>query len=199
MEGGKMLQKTERTAVLVLGIIGCLSPAEGAQQKVPTEPIAAAAKGAGEPIQEITSARQVLGRFQALAGEWRGRSTKGWTGEATFEVIAAGSVVVETSRFQAHPDETMMTMYHLDGSKMLLTHYCVAKNQPRLQMTSIEEDGKRVTFRFRDGTNLATRNQGHMDSVKFQFNDPDHFTSQWSFYKDGREEWMEEIHYERIR
>jgi hypothetical protein len=33
----------------------------------------------------------------------------------------------------------------------------------------------------------------------YQFEDADHFTSQWSFYKDGREDWMEEIHYERIR
>jgi len=195
MEGGAMFQKTGRTAVIALGILGCLATAQGAPQEA--EPVAAAAKG--ESIQEAPSPAQVFGKFQALAGTWRGRSTKGWTGEASFEVIAAGSVVVETSRFQAHPDETMMTMYHLDGSAMLLTHYCVAKNQPRLQMSSLAEDGKKVTFRFRDGTNLASRNQGHMDSVVYQFEDADHFTSQWSFYKDGREEWMEEIHYERIR
>ncbi|MCI0410412.1 MAG: hypothetical protein L0191_17925 [Acidobacteria bacterium] len=185
-----MLKQTRRTAVIALGIIGCLATAQGAS-KEPAEPAASAAKA--------PSAAQVFEKFQALAGSWKGRSTKGWTGEASFEVIAAGSVVVETSRFQAHPDETMMTMYHLDGSTMLLTHYCVAKNQPRLQIASIGEDGKKVTFRFRDGTNLATRNQGHMDSVVYQFEDADHFTSQWSFYRDGREDWMEEIHYERIR
>jgi hypothetical protein len=194
-----MLSKTGSTVMIALGIIGCLSPARGAQKVAPSESIAAATQGAGGPNQESPSAGQIFGQFQALAGEWRGRSTKGWTGEARFEVIAARSVVVETSRFQAHPDETMMTMIHLDGSTMLLTHYCVAKNQPRLQMSAIEENGKKVTFHFRDGTNLTSRNQGHMDSVVYLFEDPDHFTSQWSFYKDGREEWMEEIRYERIR
>ncbi|MCI0656169.1 MAG: hypothetical protein L0170_03760, partial [Acidobacteria bacterium] len=194
-----MLQKAKRTAVIALGIIGCLATAQGARKEAPAEPVAAAVKGARESVQEAPSAAQVFGKFQALAGIWRGRSTKGWTGEASFEVIAAGSVVAETSRFQAHPDETMMTMYHLDGSTMLLTHYCVAKNQPRLEMSSLSEDGRKVTFRFRDGTNLASRNQGHMDSVVYQFEGPDRFTSQWSFYKDGKEEWMEEIHYERIR
>jgi len=194
-----MLQKTARTALIALGILGCLATAQGAQKAASPKPTAAPAHPTDAPIQETPSAAQVFGQFQALAGEWKGRSTKGWTGQASFEVIAAGSVVVETSRFQAHPDETMMTMYHLDGSSMLLTHYCVAKNQPRLQMSSLSEDGKKVTFVFRDGTNLATRNQGHMDSVVYQFEDVDHFTSQWSFYKDGREEWMEEIHYERIR
>jgi len=192
MEGGAMFRQATGTAVIVLGIMGCLPTAHGAPKEAPTEPAAAAANVS-------LPARQIFGQFQGLAGQWRGRSTKGWTGEASFEVIAAGSVVVETSRFQAHPDETMMTMYHLDGSTMLLTHYCVAKNQPRLEMSSLSEDGKKVTFRFRDGTNLASRNQGHMDSVTYQFEGPDRFTSQWSFYKDGHEEWMEEIHYERIR
>ena len=194
-----MLRRTGRTAVIALGILGCLSQTQGARKEAPTGTVAATAKKPSGAAQESASARQVYGQFQALAGEWRGRSTKGWTGDASFELIAAGSVVVETSRFEAHPDETMMTMYHLDGSTMLLTHYCVAKNQPRLQISSIEEGGKKVIFRFRDGTNLESRNQGHMDSVVYLFEDPDHFTSQWSFYKDGREEWMEEIHYERIR
>jgi hypothetical protein len=184
-----MLQRAKKTAVIALGIFGCLAAAQGA----PKEPARSVAPA------EAPSAVQVFGQFQALAGQWKGRSTKGWTGEASFEVIAAGSVVVETSRFEAHPEETMMTMYHLDGSTLLLTHCCVAKNQPRLQVASIGEDGKKVTFRFRDGTNLATRNQGHMDSVVYQFEGPDEFTSQWSFYKDGKEQWMEEIHYERIR
>lgn len=194
-----MLGKSGRAAVLGVGILGCLGPAQGASNVAPAGSSAMAAKGTDAPVKETPSAAQVFEQFQALAGEWKGRSTKGWTGEAGFEVIAAGSVVVETSRFQAHPDETMMTMYHLDGNTMLLTHYCVAKNQPRLQMSAVEEDGKKITFRFRDGTNLASRNQGHMDSVVYHFEGPDQFTSQWSFYKDGKEEWMEEIHYERIR
>jgi hypothetical protein len=194
-----MLRQAGRGTLRILAIISCLVPAVGARDAALTKPVVAVAKQTGQPAQDGLSARQVFAHFQGLAGAWRGRSTKGWTGEALFEVIAAGSVVVETSRFQAHPDETMMTMYHLDGSTMLLTHYCVAKNQPRLEMSSLSEDGKKVTFRFRDGTNLASRNQGHMDSVVYQFEDQDHFTSQWSFYKDGREDWMEEIHYERIR
>src|SRR5258705_10142204 len=98
-----MLQKTARTTLIALGILGCLATAQGAPKEA--EPVAAAAKGVGESIQEAPSAAPIFGKFQALAGEWKGRSTKGWTGEASFEVIAAGSVVVETSRFQAHPDE----------------------------------------------------------------------------------------------
>ena len=152
-----------------------------------------------DPVPDAAVARQVFGRFQKLSGDWRGRSTKGWTDQVAFRVIAAGSVVVATSEFEAHPDETMMTVYHLDGDRLMLTHYCVAGNQPRLEMTSTGESGKKVGFSFRDGTNLASRDQGHMDRVVFEFQDEEHFSARWSFYKNGQEAWMEEIHFERIR
>src|SRR5262245_3928136 len=156
------------------------------------------APAAGAPPSAV-EARRVFDRLRGLAGDWRGRSTKGWEDRMTLQVIAGGSVVMSTSQFEAHPDETMLTTYHLDGDRMMLTHYCVAKNQPRLQVTSIEDQGNRVIFSFRDGTNLPSRDKGHMDQVIYQFQDEDHFTSQWSFFSNGKEDWMEEIHYERIR
>jgi hypothetical protein len=157
------------------------------------------ARGSEEARPDSEAAHRIFDRFAKLAGEWRGRSTAGWSDRTMFRVIAAGSVVVETSEFEAHPGETMMTMYHLDGDRMMLTHYCVARNQPRLQAVSVDSGVKRVIFTFRDGTNLASRDQGHMDQVVYDFLDEDHFSSRWSFYKNGREDWMEEIHFERIR
>ena len=188
---------TARLARLILAIATVIAFSvmkTGAEEAAAPMP-----KESSKPVSNDASAREVFERFQALAGTWRGRSTKGWAGEASFRVIAAGSVVVETTEFEAHPGETMMTMYHLDGERLMLTHYCVARNQPRLEMASFDEGGKKATFRFRDATNLATRDQGHMDSAIFQFDDADHFSSRWSFYKNGAEEWMEEIHYQRAR
>jgi hypothetical protein len=169
--------------------------------EVPRGPLKAASSPArgGEARPDPEAAHRIFERFAKLAGEWRGRSTAGWSDRTVFRVIAAGSVVVATSEFEAHPGETMMTMYHLDGDRMMLTHYCVARNQPRLQVSSVDTDLKRVVFTFRDGTNLASRDQGHMDQVVYEFLDEDHFSSRWSFYKEGREDWMEEIHFERIR
>jgi hypothetical protein len=135
-------------------------------------------------------------RFQSLAGSWVGTSTKGWTETIDFRVIAQGSAVMETS-FDAHPDETMVTMIHPDGERLLLTHYCVAKNQPRLVMTTAAPDLSEIVFEFLDGTNLPTRDKGHMDKVVFRFAGPEGFTSQWTWYQDGKESWMEEIRYAR--
>ncbi len=143
------------------------------------------------------SAAAAFERFKKLEGKWNGRSTKGWEEVLTFKTIAGGSVVVETS-FDAHPNETMMTMYHLDGDRLMLTHYCVARNQPRLVATSFSDGGKTVTFTFIDGGNLASRDRGHMDKAVFRFVDDNHATSQWTWYQDGKESWMEEIHLDRV-
>jgi hypothetical protein len=138
----------------------------------------------------------VYERFQSLSGEWRGESTKGWTEAVHFQTIAQGSAVMETS-FEAHPNEAMVTMFHPDGDRLLLTHYCVAKNQPRLLLTSATADLSEVVFEFLDGTNLASRDRGHMDKVVFRFSEGGNFSSQWRWYQDGKERWVEDIRYER--
>jgi hypothetical protein len=147
-----------------------------------------------------TPARRAYETIKSLAGTWEGKSSKGWTEVLTIRTIAAGSSVIEESRF-AHdekPENNMVTMYHLDGEHLMLTHYCMAKNQPRLRATQFSDDGKKITFEFLDGTNMASRDVGHMDKVVVQFEGPDRFRSQWTFYAKGKEQWMEEITYKRV-
>lgn len=172
----------------------------------PTLPIAAAMLAAmplsypeRAPSAPAALAARAFERFKALEGEWTGRSTKGWQDRVSFRVIAGGSCVMETSEFEAHPGETMATMIHMDGDDLVLTHYCVARNQPRLRATDISPDLGAVTFTFRDATNLRSRDQGHMDKVVFRFVDGGRFTARWTWYQDGTERWMEEIEFVRGR
>ena len=138
------------------------------------------------------TARAAFERFRALAGTWEGRSTKGWEETLRYQVIAGDSVVLETS-FEAHPGEEMATAFHMDGDRLMLTHYCMAKNQPRLEATGFEDGGRTVVFTFKDGTNIPTRDRGHMDKAVFRFEAPDRVTSRWTWYQDGKETWFEEI------
>jgi len=141
---------------------------------------------------DVSPARLAFERLKKLEGTWKGRSTKGWVEDVSYKTIAGGSVVVGTS-FDAHPNETMLTIFHLDGDRLMLTHYCVAKNQPRLVATSFADEGKTITFTFLDGTNLSSRDRGHMDKMIIRFVDENHVTSRWTWYQDGKESWMEEI------
>jgi hypothetical protein len=105
---------------------------------------------------------------------------------------------VEERTFDAHPGETMVTIAHMDGDRLMLTHYCAAKNQPRLLATTISPDGRTVEFTFLDATNLPSRDKGHMDRAVYKFVDENHFTTRWTWYQDGKESWMEEIVMERV-
>jgi hypothetical protein len=147
----------------------------------------------------------VFERIKKLDGAWRARSTKGWEENQQFHVIAKGSAVTSESIPGANSTGTanaplapMLTVYHMDGDRLLLTHYCEAGNQPRMVATSAEDDGRTVHFSFLDATNLASNSAGHMHSVVMTFSDDNHFSERWSWYQNGKEQWMESVQNERV-
>ena len=148
---------------------------------------------------EATPAERAFDEFKAMAGKWAGTADDGRKIVNQWQVIAGGSVVMYESEFDAHPGEKMVTMFHLDNGRLLLTHYCVARNQPRLQATEFSADGRRVVFTFLDATNLKSRDQGHMDKVVWEFPDAETRTSQWTWYQDGKESWMEKFTMKRVK
>ncbi len=145
------------------------------------------------------TARAAYTHLTKLAGTWRSTSTKGWTEESVYVLAGKGSAVVETSRFVDTPADSMVTTFYLDGDRLMLTHYCEAKNQPRLLATEISDDGRKIRFTFLDATNLASPQAGHMHEAEFHLIDDDEMTSRWSWYQGGKEQWMEEIRSKRIR
>jgi len=156
-----------------------------------------ASLGADKPASPDAS-KQGYGHLKTLEGKWVGTSTKGWKEQIQYSLIAGGSAIEERS-FDAHPGETMLTLFHMDGDRLMLTHYCAAKNQPRLLATNISPDGNTIEFTFLDATNLPSRDKGHMDKAVFHFLDANHFTTRWTWYQDGKEKWLEEITMERLR
>src|SRR5437773_2191240 len=81
---------------------------------------------------------------KSLEGDWEGKGTKGWTEKSSYRTIATGSVIMEIF-YGDKPSEWMATMYHMDGKRLMLTHYCMAKNQPRLVATDISDDSNQIT------------------------------------------------------
>ena len=151
--------------------------------------------GTVPPTPEL--ARAAFARFQALDGQWIGKSTKGWEETLQYRTIAGGSTVLETS-FNAHPGQEMATTFYLDGDRLMATHYCVAKNAPRLEATAFGDGGRRVVFTFVDGANIPNRDRGHMDKAVFRFDGNDRVVSRWTWYQDGKEKWFEEIVQTRV-
>ena len=84
------------------------------------------------------------------------------------------------------PNEDMISMIHLDGpNRLLLTHYCGAGNQPRMQ-ADISPDGKTITFNYVDATNLSSPDAGHMTRMVLTMLDDNHHTEEWIFNDHGK-------------
>jgi hypothetical protein len=123
-------------------------------------------------------------QLKKLAGTWEGKTADGKPVSVTLQVVSDGSALMQLDQ-----GENMVTMYHADNDRLLMTHYCSAHNQPRMQ-AEVSPDGKRFTFNFLDATNLAKPDAGHMHRMVLTIEDANHVTEQW-FFADGTKELTE--------
>ncbi len=155
---------------------------------------------AGTTESPKDDATVAFARLKGLAGEWEAKSAEIGNARVTNEVVSGGSVVLERFTSDKLPaGGEMLTVYHLDGDRLLLTHYCMAQNQPRMVVRCFDPAKGELDFDFLDATNLASPGAGHMHSAKFRFLDDKHFSSEWQFVEDGKTKFQESAQYTRVR
>lgn len=146
---------------------------------------------------ETSAAARAFDRFRGLAGEWQGTNSHGDPVRLRYEVVADGSAVLEHLDVDGEErDHNMVTVYHLDGETLMLTHYCVGRNQPRMRAESLGDD--EVRFELVDITGLESPDAGHMHRAEFRFADADHLTSAWTWRENGADTFTARIAVERL-
>lgn len=133
-----------------------------------------------------STAQKSFDELKSLNGTWEGKTADGQTAQVIYRVTSNGSALMSEIKGK----EDMISMFSLDGDRVVLTHYCSVGNQPRM-VASGSPDGKTVTFDFLDVTNLATPDAGHMSRVVFSMPDADHHTEEWIYTDHGKE--MKEV------
>jgi hypothetical protein len=132
-----------------------------------------------------SAAQKSFEQLKALAGSWEG-SLDGQPIHVTLRVTSMGNALMHEMSRGASPEDPI-TLFNLDGERLLLTHYCDAGNQPRMAATT-SPDGKTIVFNFVEATNLLSSQVGHMQRVTFTFIDSDHHTEKWEFaMADGKQ------------
>jgi len=124
--------------------------------------------------------------LKGLAGEWTGKGTHGEASldaKVTYKVTSAGSAVVET--LDPGGDHEMITVFHQDGDDIVLTHYCMIGNQPRMKAEK-GDSTKKLAFKFTGAGNLKSEKDPHMHDLTIEFIDADHIKTVWTFYEDGK-------------
>ena len=64
-------------------------------------------------------------------------------------------------------------MYHLDGADLVMTHYCMLGNQPRMKADP-KSPANQLCFKFAGGSNLDPAKDKHMHEGTLTFIDDDH-------------------------
>jgi hypothetical protein len=131
-------------------------------------------------------AKAAFEKLTKLAGDW---VAVGEDGKPTDKVISSikvtsgGSAVHETL-FPGKGEE-MVTIYHIDGNDLVLTHYCMLHNQPHLKLDSAST-GNKLMFKFVNGANIDPAKDMHMHDGTLTILDDDHIQSQWVGWANGK-------------
>ena len=135
--------------------------------------------------QSKSAAEQGFERLKALEGSWIDvDGTFGSKGAVavTYKVSSGGHSVVET--FPVATPYEMVTVYHLDGHELVLTHYCTSNTQPRMKSPGLE--GNVVSFTFAGGTNIDPGKTSHMHSARIEFISADEIRATWDNWDNGK-------------
>jgi len=130
-----------------------------------------------------SEAKKSFDALKTLQGSWAGQTSGGQAVTVSFRMTAGDTTLM--SEIQGMDD--MISMIHMDGDRLLLTHYCGAGNQPRMR-ASISPDQKTVVFDFVDATNLDSPKAGHMHRAVFTILAADHHTEEWDFVSNGKDQ-----------
>lgn len=152
-----------------------------------------AAAQKAEPVEAAPAAApSMLDAIKKLEGTWTTEGPEGKPIVASIYKVTAGGSAVREIMFPGSAHE-MTNMYHLDRigkdgahEVLVVTHYCAAGNQPRMQCVKESAPGV-FPFQFRDVTNLRDKDEGYMGGLTLTITDADHAVQEWTHYKEGKE------------
>lgn len=179
----------KKAIVVLTGLALALGVSVAAQSKK-GQPKAAA----GAPEAIIYDAASAMAFLTTTAGQWlpqgAAQHEHGAVAAAPspnagvlVETKAARSAVVHTYN-AGRPDE-METVFHMDGDKLLLTHYCALQNAPILKFVKSDKPGE-LKFVFEGGTNFDPAIDAHLHNSTFQIIDKNTIEQRSQVFTNGK-------------
>jgi hypothetical protein len=115
-----------------------------------------------------------LDKMKKLAGTWvlADKDGKPTDQVASIIKVTAGGSVVHETLFPGQPHE-MISVYSVDGADLVMTHYCVLGNQPRMKVDP-KSPANQIVWHFAGGSNLDPKKDKHMHEATLTIVDDDH-------------------------
>ncbi len=138
------------------------------------------------PTKATPALHPGLERLKKLAGTWVEADKDGKPTDkvvSVWKVTSGGSAVLET----IFPGEAMemLSVYHQDGADLVMTHYCMLGNQPRMKADP-KSPKNQLVFQFAGGTNLDPAKDMHMHEGTLTFIDDDHIEFSGAAWVNGK-------------
>ena len=96
-----------------------------------------------------SEAQKVFDQMKALEGSWRG-TIMGISIDVTIRLASSGTAILhEATTGGGRPPNHEITMFYVDGDRLLATHYCDGGNRARFE-GKLSPDGKTSEFNFLD-------------------------------------------------
>jgi len=137
-------------------------------------------KSAGEQ----SDAKKALAKLKTLTGSWQG-TIMSIPINFTIRAVSSGTAILhEGDTSEAGPPKHEITMFYVEGDRLLATHYCDAGNRARWE-GKMSPDGKAIEFTFLDVAG-STRG-GYLKDMAFTVVDADHHIVGFTFVMpDGK-------------
>jgi len=143
-----------------------------------------------------SDAQKSFDQMKTLAGNWEGPVTvvppqHDMSSDKPIHVLlrttSRGNALMHEMQEAGTPEDPTrydhpVTLFYLDGDRLLLTHYCDAGNRPRMTAKS-SGDGKTIEFDFLDVA--GSTQYGHMQHAVFTVIDANHHTEDWTYMMPG--------------
>lgn len=145
-------------------------------QDNPAKPASAQATDSG--------AKKAFAKLKTLAGSWQG-TIMDIPINFTIRAVSSGTAILhegDTSR--EGPPKHEITMFYLEGDRLLATHYCDAGNRARWD-GKMSQDGKAIEFSFLDV--VGSTRGGYLKDMVITMVDADHHIVAFTFVMpDGK-------------
>ncbi|HEY2839063.1 MAG TPA: hypothetical protein VGJ26_07945 [Pirellulales bacterium] len=145
------------------------------------------AAAAASPQSVVYDANSAFDFLKTLTGDWERSGDDhdhgGKSQTVSYRPTAAGSAVMETI-FAGEPME-MISVYHMDGDSLLLTHYCALQNAPIMKFEKSDKPGE-IKFVFHGGTNFDPKVDAHVHEGVMRIKDPNTIESSFVAFSGGK-------------
>jgi hypothetical protein len=130
-----------------------------------------------------TKSEEAFDRLASLKGQWKGEQD-GVKISLIYALTANGSALMEEFRPESGP--VMITLFTVDGDRLIATHYCSAKNQPQMVTSAITDVQKPLAFSLARVTGLKSPDDWHNTGLTVIQEDNDHLTQEWTYQSKGK-------------